>query len=308
MYNNEPYISATLASILQERDVQIEVVLVNDCSKDSSLERVREIDDERIKIINNSSNRGYAATINIGFAAARGDIIMRCDGDDLYPPHRIARQVDWLAKHPEFGAVCGSYSTIDPKGRQIANLKCGDIAEEITEELRNGITRNHFCTYAVRVEVLRALGGCRPSLNNAAEIDLQLRMGESYRVWYSPHIDYHYRLHDTSITHTQGTDERTFFDNLAIELQRQRLTQGSDDLQRGLPLLIPPQGSSKAMSSSEQAQGLLIGSAWNEHRTGNKRQAITMGIRAAMARPNNMKAWRNLVLLAVKPSGREKDR
>lgn len=304
MYNAEPYISATLASILQERDIPLEVVVVNDGSTDASLDRVRAIDDERVRVINGPC-QGFVAATNVGMAAARGEIIMRCDADDLYPPQRLVRQVNWLTQHPEFGAVSGNFSTIDVKGHLIANLKCGEDAEEITEELCNGITRNHFCTFAMRAEVWRALGGSRPALNGAADLDLQLRMGELCRVWFLPDVEYYYRLHDSSLTHTQRTVEREFFDSLVVEFQRQRRTQGSDDLQRGCPPPTPPQGDSNSvMKTAEHTQGLLIGSAWQEHQAGHKQRSLAIGMHSVIVRPRNMVAWRSLLALVVKPAGK----
>jgi len=298
MCNAEPYISTTLASILQEREISLEVVIVNDGSTDASLERILAIDDERVQVINGPC-RGAADAMNAGLAAARGEIIMRCDADDQYTPQRITREATWLSKHPKFGAVCGNYSTIDAKGHLITNFKCGEVAEEITEELRNGITRTHFGTYAVRAEVLRAVGGNRQYFVTAEDIDLQLRIGELCRVWFLPEYMYQYRLHDSSLTHKQSNVEREFFESLAREFQRQRLTQGSDDLQRGCPP-VPPKSGTKAMKSAEHIQGLLMGSAWQQHQAGHKQQAIALGIRSVIAQPGNIVAWRSLLALAVK--------
>lgn len=306
MYNAEAFISDTLGSILQERDIPLEVVVVNDGSTDASLDRVQAIDDKRVRVINGLSkgSKGVAAALNVGLAAARGEIIMRCDADDLYPLNRLARQVDWLSGHPEFGAVCGSFSTIDNRGRAIISLDSGEDAEEITEELHNGISRTHFCTFAVRVEVLRSLGGSRQYFDTAEDIDLQLRLGELCRVWYIPEIQYHYRLHDTSLTHTQSNVEREFFESMAREFQRQRRTQGSDDLQRGCPP-TPPQGGDKSvMKTAEHTQGLLMGSAWHEHRAGHKQRSLAIGMRSVIAQPSNMVAWRSLLALALKPAGK----
>lgn len=303
MYNAEAFISATLASILQERDIPLEVVVVNDGSTDASLERVCATNDKRVRVIQGPC-QGIAPALNAGLAVACGEIIMRCDADDLYPPQRIARQVDWLSKHPEFGVVCGGFSTIDVKGRAIISFNNREDAQEITEELCNGITRTHLCTFAVRAEVLRSSGGCRQYFHTAEDIDLQLRLGELCRIWYVPDIQYNYRLHDTSITHRQSNVEREFFESMAREFQRQRRSQGSDDLQRGCPP-TPPQGSTKsAMKTAEHTQGLLMGSAWQEHQSGHKQQALAIGIRSVIAQPSNIAAWRSLLALAVKPAGK----
>ena len=301
MRNAEAFISATLASILQELEVPLEVVVVDDGSTDASLDRVRAIDDERVQVINGPC-KGVAAAMNAGLAVARGDIIVRCDADDLYPPQRLALQIDWLIRHSQFGAVCGGFSTIDAKGRLLAKLTEGD-AKEITEELRNGITRTHFCTFAVRAEVLRNVGGVRQYFQTAEDIDLQLRIGELCRVWYVPDIQYHYRLHQTSLTHTQSNVKREFFEFTAREFQKQRRMQGSDDLQRGYPP-TPPQDSTKAMKAAEHVQGMLMGSAWQKHGSGHKLRSLTIGIRSVIAQPSNIVAWRSLLILAIKPAGK----
>ncbi len=304
MRNAEPFISATLASILQERNVPLEVVVVNDCSTDASLERVNAISDNRVRVINGPC-RGVAAALNEGLAAARGEIIMRCDADDLYPPQRIARQVKWLVEHPEYGAVCGNYSMINVKGKLVANLECGNEAQEITEELRNSVTRTHFGTFAVRAEVLRTSGGSREYFRTSEDIDLQLRLGELCRIGYVPDIQYRYRLHQKSLTHTQSKVEVEFFESKAREFQRQRQTQGSDDLQRSSPPALPQGGSKSALKAAAHVQEILIGRAWSEHRSGNKPRALLQGVRSVIVQPTNKTAWRSLVALAVKPAGRE---
>lgn len=308
MYNAEAFISATLASILQEHDISLEVVVVNDGSTDASLKRVLAIDDRRVRVIPGPC-QGIAAALNTGIAQADGKIVMRCDADDLYPPHRISQQVEWLSKHPEFGAVCGSFATVDRKGRAIVsfNRQEDDLEEdslEITQELLNGITRTHLCTFAVHIEILRASGGCRPYFHTAEDIDLQLRLGEFCRVWYVPDIQYHYRLHDASITHTQSNVEREFFESTAREFQRQRLSQGCDDLQAGCPPTPPQRGASSSVKAADHMQGLLIGSAWQKHQAGCKSKALAIGIRSVIVQPSRIRAWRSLLALVVKPTGK----
>src|SRR5262249_4777979 len=149
MYNAERFIAITIASILQEKDIAIEVIIVDDKSTDRSAERVQQVCDGRVRVIDGPGGSAPGA-MNAGFACAAGSIVMICAADDLYPHARISQQVQWLNTHPEYGAVCGSYSTIDSRGNLIAELHCGDTPTEITDELTNGKLRTSFCTYAVR--------------------------------------------------------------------------------------------------------------------------------------------------------------
>jgi glycosyltransferase involved in cell wall biosynthesis len=299
MYNAERYIVDTLTSILQDCSTTLEVIVVNDSSTDGSLRRVHKIHDDRLRIIN-SQGRGIAAALNTGIAAARGEIITRCDADDLYPAKRLMQQVSWLLKHPEFGAVCGGYAAIDAKGGPVIELESGGESTEITAELRQGVTRTHFCTFAVRTELLRALGGFRSYFLTGEDIDLQLRLGDACRVWYLPGVHYRYRLHRGSVTHTKSSTEREFFDAIAREFQKQRLLTGQDDLDRGTPPALPGGKCKPPLTAAQHIQGFLLGEAWREYRNGQQLQALMKGMRSALTLPSNLSVWRSLLSLAAK--------
>jgi glycosyltransferase involved in cell wall biosynthesis len=301
VYNAERYITAALVSILKEEKIPLEIIVVNDGSTDRSLDRVQELTDPRIRIVENQA-RGIATALNTGLAVAQGQFVVRCDADDLYPANRIAQQVEWLSQNPEFGAVCGSYAAIDPKGQVLVRFRNGIHPEEITEELSAGYTRTHLCTYAIRTEILRSLGGFRPYFTTGEDIDLQLRLGEVCRVGYQPQLYYQYRLHQASITHTKSSVEREFFDEIARKFQAQRQTIGQDDLQRGTPPIPPKAGTHPALTAAQHIQKILLCQAWYEHQAGQKRQALTTGVRSALLLPSNLATWKSVLALAIKPA------
>ncbi|MBF2003622.1 MAG: glycosyltransferase [Synechococcales cyanobacterium M58_A2018_015] len=301
LYNAERFINTAVTSILQEQSIPLEVIVINNGSTDGSLDRLRSFSDPRLRLLSNPK-RGIAEALNTGLAAARGQIIMRCDADDFYPQGRLQSQVEWLNQHPEFGAVCGSFTAIDAKGQPVVTFNNGSTAQEITGELRRGYTRTHLCTYAIRNDVLRILGGFRPYFVTGEDIDFQLRLGEVCRVWYCSAPVYHYRLHNASITHTRGSGEREFFDQIAREFQHQRQTRGQDDLQRGVPPSPTSINSKRPLTATQHIQNCLLGRAWREHQAGQKLQALSTGLRSLMLLPSNLTVWRSVLALAVKPA------
>jgi glycosyltransferase involved in cell wall biosynthesis len=309
MRNARGFVGQAVRSLLAQADesLRLEVVVVDDGSTDGSADVVRGVAKENpveVRIIDGPRS-GISAAMNAGLEAARGEWVCRCDADDWYPPGRLVRQVRWLAAHPEFGAVCGSFSNVTSKGQHVADLDCGATEQEITEELRSGKTRTHLCTWLVRADAVRRAGMFRTWFVSAEDIDLQLRLGEVCRVWYEPVVAYAYRLHDASVTHTQGNDARLFYERTARQFAAQRRERGQDDLQRGSPP-TPPGGNGKSaapMSAGGHVQRMLVGQSWREHAQGRKLKAVLTGLRACMAKPGTLSAWRNVAALAVKRAG-----
>jgi hypothetical protein len=178
-------------------------------------------------------------------------------------------------------------------------LETGETDQEITDELREGKTRTHLNTFAIRTELLRKLQGCRPYFVTAEDLDLQLRLGGVARVWYQANRAYEYRLHDASTIHNQANVQRLFYERTAREFLVQRRNNSMDDLQRGCPP-IPPSSDGKPFSAAIQKQGILVGEAWRQHGEGRKCQAIKTGWRACWVRPIHWPAWKSLVALIVK--------
>lgn len=84
VYNVERYLDACLSSIKQQTYQKLEIILVEDCSTDSSSDVLqRYLQDERIQLIQHDKNRGLSAARNTGMKAATGTYMMFVDSDDM---------------------------------------------------------------------------------------------------------------------------------------------------------------------------------------------------------------------------------
>ena len=81
-YNIENYIQRAIDSVLEQTFKDYELIIVNDASKDHTLEKIKEYNDPRIIIIENEKNVGLGAVRNKGIAIAEGEYIVHLDGDD----------------------------------------------------------------------------------------------------------------------------------------------------------------------------------------------------------------------------------
>jgi glycosyltransferase involved in cell wall biosynthesis len=92
-------IEASVGSVLRERDVSIEVVVVDDGSTDDTVARLRRIDDARLRVLPRP-HAGIAASRNAGVAASSARYVAFHDSDDVALPGRLARPVRYLDQHP----------------------------------------------------------------------------------------------------------------------------------------------------------------------------------------------------------------
>lgn len=125
-YNYGRYLRDCLDRIFgQEGGYDIEVIAINDCSTDDTLEILRSYDDPRLRIIDHEVNRGHIFTVNEGLAAATGKYIVRVDPDDRHRLNFLNRTVPILESHPEVGLVYADVALINAAGEVTA--PCSDV-------------------------------------------------------------------------------------------------------------------------------------------------------------------------------------
>lgn len=300
MRNAEAYIAQAVDSVLRQSFRDLELIIIDDQSTDQSRIIVESFlpNDVRIKLINGSA-LGIAAAKNKGLNHAIGKLVMFCDADDLFADNRIETQLSWFLQYPDIGAVCAQFALMDCNGGNIVNLDSGEDSCDITEELLSGKTRTHLCTFLVKREVINTMGGFREFFVSAEDIDFQLRLAEACKILFVPQIVYYYRLHDSSIVHTQPSTKRLFFEETARTFRHQRAKNRKDDLQAGHPPPIPV-GHSLPVDARMQLQGALIGTAWRFHKDGQKLKAFKTGLSACRIKPENLMAWKSFVMLFLK--------
>lgn len=92
-YNAETFLARAVQSALGQRDVSVEVVVVDDCSSDGTVELARSFPPETVKVVALDKNRGPGGARNAGLEAASGRWIAVLDADDTVQPDRLARMI-----------------------------------------------------------------------------------------------------------------------------------------------------------------------------------------------------------------------
>ena len=101
LYNKKDYLKLSVDSILNQTHKNIEVLIVDDCSTDGSLELCRELygSDARVKILQQPRNMGPGAARNTGIRSAQGKYVVFVDGDDEIFPDRLSKMFDTAEKY-----------------------------------------------------------------------------------------------------------------------------------------------------------------------------------------------------------------
>ncbi|MDQ3047277.1 MAG: glycosyltransferase [Bacteroidota bacterium] len=108
VYNASAYLKDSVDSIVQQSYKNLEILIINDGSTDTSSQILSGYSDERIRVITHSENQGIIISLNTGIKQAKGKYIARMDADDQSHPERIKKQVEFLENNPSVG-VLGTY-------------------------------------------------------------------------------------------------------------------------------------------------------------------------------------------------------
>jgi alpha-1,3-rhamnosyltransferase len=115
-YNHAHYIEASINSVINQTYKNIELLVVDDGSKDESPAVLKRLQEQHGFDLRFQANQGLARTLNDAIARARGDLIVPFGSDDIMMPHRIATQVEYMNGKPEVGICSANIETIDQDG------------------------------------------------------------------------------------------------------------------------------------------------------------------------------------------------
>jgi glycosyltransferase involved in cell wall biosynthesis len=181
-FENQKTVARAIKSILGQSEENLELVVVDDGSRDGSAEAAREAigDDPRGRVMRLERNLGIARSLNAGMEAASAPVIAIQDADDYSAPERLERELEVLAAEPEVAVVGSRMREVDDSGRELrprTSFAAGDVGSVLMRfnPIPNG-------SAAFRKDVALGLGGYDPRYRYATEYDLWLRIAERHRI------------------------------------------------------------------------------------------------------------------------------
>lgn len=214
-FNGERYLRESIESCLGQTWRNWELILVDDASTDETPQLAAEYArrDPRIRSVRNSVNRKLPASLNAGFALARGEFLTWTSDDNLYRPEALEEMLQCIQTHSHADVVYADFSVIDDQGNRTAG---GWAASWEELPFRNVVG----ACFLYRRGVHEALGGYAEDLFLVEDYDFWLRASNQFRFVFLQKDLYCYRQHDRSLT----------------AMQLQRIRQAKEEcLARNLP-------------------------------------------------------------------------
>lgn len=117
-YNAEKLISESIESVLLQTYTKFELIVIDDCSKDQTVEVVERfiLKDSRVKLVKNIKNKGVAEARNAGLDQAKGSIVAFLDCDDKWEENKLEKQLAIFDKNPDIDIVYSAYYRFDNAG------------------------------------------------------------------------------------------------------------------------------------------------------------------------------------------------
>jgi glycosyltransferase involved in cell wall biosynthesis len=200
VYNAERYLDETLRSARTQTLTAIEILVVDDGSRDGSLDIAKShaTEDARVRVVS-IPNGGAPAARNVALRLAEAPFVALLDADDISLPERVERQVRFLLANPDV-AVLGTHGwRIGQDGRELGVFDVGPVDREHFASLRarDEVIYLLASSVMVRREVALAVGGFR-DVKYAEDADLWTRIADDHIVLAISDRLVRYRIHPAS--------------------------------------------------------------------------------------------------------------
>ena len=224
LFNKEHEITRTLRSVLRQTFSNFEIVVVDDGCTDRSVEKIKQIDDPRIRIVR-QNNTGVAAARNRGVAEARYHWVALLDGDDEWREDFLAEMHNLIQQYPQCAVYGCHYDFCDLQGR---------ITPAIIRRIRfsgeSGVLENYFevachshpplCSSAVviRKTALEKIGGFPTDIQAGEDLLTWARLAIRYSIAYTKrHLAIYHATNDFADTPKRQPAQK---DQVAEELHK----------------------------------------------------------------------------------------
>ncbi len=193
VYNGELYIKNTIQSILNQTYTNFELIIVVNCSSDSTKEILSEINDERIKIYETNICQ-LAFNLNYGLLKAKGEYIARIDADDIAMANRLEKQLEVL-KNGNYDVVGSNLEFINEDGAVIGEKKYPEFNKTVRRNIMFASPLAHPSVMYKKSVILNVAGYMNGRVSEDYDLWLRLMRDKNIKFYNIQEKLIKYRIH-----------------------------------------------------------------------------------------------------------------
>ncbi len=233
LYNHADYIEQCLTSVLNQTYQNIEIIVIDDGSKDSSFEVARRFLESQKKnqqfTIETRANQGMCNTLNEIAQKSKGQYISFIGSDDFWMQNKILDQLNFLEDHPELILVHSNSIKVDSQGKEIkkidysAKINSGSVYEALIRRTGGINTPSHL----YRTNIYQDIGYYDPAFS-FEDTDFWLRLSKKHQVGFINQFHTYYRWHGKNLS--DSSNALNFYYDELIRIFEKNITE--PDLRR----------------------------------------------------------------------------
>ncbi len=200
-YNAANYIEETVNTVLKQTYNCLELIIVNDGSKDNTLEILEQLKltDSRITVLD-KPNSGVCDSRNLGMSKAKGYYITFLDADDLWDLTFLENCIEKFNSDDNIQAIYSKAQVINEKSEKQDEYIDANTIKSVkdTLEWKKGYVASMGCTIYTR-EIVKKAGLFDPRLSTAADQDFHVRISSLSPIIGIDKVLFYYRVHDNNM-------------------------------------------------------------------------------------------------------------
>lgn len=199
-YNSEKYLRQTLDSALAQKNVSFEVIVIDDCSTDSTCSILEEYDC-RVRVYRRSANTGISANVNYAISKTEAEFILLLGHDDMLEPAHLAAMIE--AFDNKTGFVFCNANKVDSAGEFIKEARNNEEQVKKLLNIKFELAVDNFissCGAVFRKSLFEQIGGWDESFKYYGEWLSYIKYASLMGVKYERSVRPSYRVHETNIT------------------------------------------------------------------------------------------------------------
>ncbi len=186
VFNGGDYLKQSVESVLSQDLTNFEFLVLDDCSTDGSYEWLQGLNDSRIHLFKNETNKGLFYNLNFLIKQSNSPLIKLWSQDDIMYPHCLFSFVDFHGRHPGIGFSYSGRDMIDENGRIKENNSIDHTPEIISIELHakiayyTGSIAGNIANTCISKTALDKVGLFKEAMKISADFDMWVRLAEHY--------------------------------------------------------------------------------------------------------------------------------